>query len=705
MTGARPARETGWITLWAKRSQCGVSSNTLPSNGGISMQRDSTAQKIDGASIFGLRAKRKRTGFILGLGLLLSLAWGCAVFGGAGWVMNVDNAFFDALTRLTSGKVQPGRVVLVDVDEQSLSAVGQWPWPRYRLAALLKNLAAAAPAALGLDMFFSEPDRTSLSTIRETFRREFDLEIGLTGLPKGLEDNDAYLGHVLSGLPAAGSVILLYNLENLDTPCNLPSLDITGDVDGLDLPEATGLLCNVPPIQAGLKSSGYINTSKDADGVLRRMPLLSKYAGRYYPSLTLATLMLAANTSKLTIESDFFGRRLRLEDISIPLDNQGGALLRFEGPDHSYPYVSALDVLTENFDPALLRGRIIMLGSSASGLNDLHYTALSPGFPGLEAHAVLLNNAFSGNYLREPVWSGQYALLSTLLAGIAASLLFCLPGHTWTWAGLVLTLSLFPGLSYVFFRWFGVLLPTAGPVLSIGSQMTALSLLLYVQESRLAKIRLEKLAVVKQATLESMVAVAETRDMDTGGHIKRTQLYVKVLAEGLRNSGKCPWLSSKYIELLYLSSPLHDVGKVAIPDSILCKPGKLTDEEFTLMKQHVLYGKQIMDAASQCMPGDDFLDLAGEMALTHHEKWDGSGYMQGLAGEAIPLSGRLMAVADVYDALVSTRPYKKGLPHDVAKAILLEGSGSHFDPILIEIFCSEEEQFKAIAARHSEPKS
>ncbi len=214
----------------------------------------------------------------------------------------------------------------------------------------------------------------------------------------------------------------------------------------------------------------------------------------------------------------------------------------------------------------------------------------------------------------------------------------------------------------------------------------------------LVKERTRELELTQEATIESMAALAEYRDPETGGHIKRTKNYVKALAVQLKDNPKFDaFLDDETIGLLYQSAPLHDIGKVAIEDSILLKPGKLTDEEFEEMKKHTTYGRDAICVAANKLGHDSFLRYAEEIAYTHQEKWDGSGYPQGLQGEDIPISGRLMAVADVYDALISRRVYKKPFTHTKAVNIILEGKGIHFDPDMVDAFLEIHEEFRQIA--------
>ena len=213
--------------------------------------------------------------------------------------------------------------------------------------------------------------------------------------------------------------------------------------------------------------------------------------------------------------------------------------------------------------------------------------------------------------------------------------------------------------------------------------------------------RMVQLDRLRESMLFVMISFAEFRDQETGNHVKRTQEYVRVLATELWRRGRhLEVLSPQSIELIAKSAPLHDLGKVAISDNILLKPGKLTADEFEIMKTHPVHGWEMLRRAAQRMGDDtDFLSYAMEIARSHHEKWDGSGYPDGLAGETIPLSARLMAVADVYDALISRRPYKPPHSHEDARHHLLKGSGQHFDPEVVDVFVAIQQQFLDIASQ------
>ncbi len=216
--------------------------------------------------------------------------------------------------------------------------------------------------------------------------------------------------------------------------------------------------------------------------------------------------------------------------------------------------------------------------------------------------------------------------------------------------------------------------------------------------------RTREVMAIQDVTILAMASLAETRDSDTGNHIRRTQFYVKVLAEKLKDNPRFgAVLTDYYITMLFKSAPLHDIGKVGIPDRILLKPGRFEPHEFEIMKTHTTLGRDAIEHAEQQLGMNvEFLGMAKDIALYHQEKWDGSGYPQGLAGDVIPLAARLMAVADVYDALISRRVYKDGMTHEKAVSIIVESKGTHFDPDMVDAFLELQDDFRAIAKRYAD---
>ena len=230
---------------------------------------------------------------------------------------------------------------------------------------------------------------------------------------------------------------------------------------------------------------------------------------------------------------------------------------------------------------------------------------------------------------------------------------------------------------------------------------------LFAFRNRLAELVDERTFAVEQlkdVIIEAMGEMAEYRDRETGGHIRRTMEYVRLLAEAAAAGGHYGGeLTRDYITALHKSAPLHDIGKVAIPDRILLKPGRLTPEEFEVMKMHTTYGEEIINNLEH-MAGQNtaFLRCAREISGAHHERWDGTGYPRGLKGEEIPLAGRLMTLADIYDALVCKRVYKPPMPHEEAIRIITEDNAGAFDPILLDTLRKVQGEFHAIAERYAD---
>jgi putative two-component system response regulator len=204
-------------------------------------------------------------------------------------------------------------------------------------------------------------------------------------------------------------------------------------------------------------------------------------------------------------------------------------------------------------------------------------------------------------------------------------------------------------------------------------------------------------------TIFALGKVAESRDAETGAHLDRISSYCRILANRLFDEQREGYeIDEKYVQLIQRTSPLHDIGKIAIPDCILLKPDRLTENEFEIMKMHTVMGARMLDAAVREFPNAEFLRMAKEIALSHHERFDGKGYPLGISGKMIPLCGRIAALADVYDALTTRRSYKEAYSHSYAKSVITEQSQGQFDPVIIEAFLAEEKQFTRICAEFAE---
>ncbi|WP_137279351.1 CHASE2 domain-containing protein [Pseudomonas rhizoryzae] len=638
--------------------------------------------------------------FLVSLGLSLAFGLGAMLY----WapLEYLDRVAYDQLSRVFADAEDAKDVQVVSIDEASLAALGQWPWPRYRIAELLSRIAEAQPAAIAVDILFSEPDRTSLRALQNTFKADFGLDLNVAGIPPELQDNDGYLGQVMGQTGAVGARFLSQAAEPAPATGLRAGVGFEGALDTLQLPKAIGVLNNVPAIASQTRFNGFINSQPDSDGVLRRVPLLMMHQGIVHPSLALAAVMRALNMTSATVTSGFFGPTLHLSTHQVALDDQGRALLRLNAGPERYPQVSALDVLRGEVPKASFEGRVVFVGVSAVGLNDRHATALGQNFSGARLQAALAQDLLDATPVRVPPFAGPLQLLLCLACGLLLSVgFFTQRSHRRFGLLVVALLSAHLGIGAWLFARHGVFLPLAAPlllVLLLSGLATVTRVLVARQHERRWRRQLER---SRQVTIESMAAVAETRDPETGAHIKRTQHYVRAIAEQLQRTGQAgDVLTPEYIQLLFLSAPLHDIGKVGVPDAILLKPGRLTPDEMAIMQRHAEFGRQIiLNTASHLEEEDNFLALAADIAATHHEKWDGSGYPNRLSGTAIPLAGRIMAVADIYDALISRRCYKEPFSHEYSLELMREMRGTTFDPLILDAFLAIEPQILAIAGR------
>jgi putative two-component system response regulator len=205
----------------------------------------------------------------------------------------------------------------------------------------------------------------------------------------------------------------------------------------------------------------------------------------------------------------------------------------------------------------------------------------------------------------------------------------------------------------------------------------------------------------RDVAIFAMAKLAESRDVETGAHLERVMNYSRILAQQLPAMGHyVKEIDPEFVRLVYSTSPLHDIGKVGIPDGVLLKPGRLDDREFEIMKSHTTIGAQTLAAALRQFPNAKFLRIARDIAASHHERWDGQGYPCGLAGTDIPLCARIVTLADVYDALTSKRVYKNAFAHEVAKGIIVNDAGTHFDPAVVEAFLAAERAFVDVRERY-----
>ena len=521
-----------------------------------------------------------------------------------------------------------------------------------------------------------------------------------------MSDNDRILAETLSRGPfVLGNVFHFNRLKKSSEQCVLHPVKVsfmqnTGErEENTGLPESTGVLCNLTILSEKVGASGFFNFSPDQDGMLRRLPMLIQYNGEVYPSLALATVLKLKETDNLILKKDGdILQSLNYKGTSVPVDPHGQMLIKFRGPKNSYDYISAADIMDRSVSSERLQGRIVFVGTSAVGLKELLNTPFGPIFPGVEVHATVVDNLLTGDFISVPSWSNGLVLMLVLGLGVSLSLLIAFRSAASDFIVMLLFIvGLWLATQQAFFR-MGLFVGTAFPIAAVVCNYMFLTVLKYRLEEKKMLSGMRELLLTQDITIESMANLAEYRDQETGGHIKRTRMYVRLLAEHIKQHDKYKhFLSNENIDMLYKSAPLHDIGKVAIPDNILLKPSRLTEEEFEVMKTHTTIGHDVIESSIRKLGKNSFLTIAAEMALSHQEKWDGSGFPQGLKGDAIPISGRLMALADVYDALISKRVYKSPSTHAVAVDIIKKGRGTHFDPDMVDAFLEIHEQFRNIA--------
>ena len=655
-----------------------------------------------------IRGDRKNKSRVLLYGILFSLLLFLLNLFNPALTNFLHYRYYDLLLSANRGE-SSSLPVIVDIDEKSLKQYGQWPWPRYRIATLINKLRSLGALSIGLDMLFAEEDRTSIHSIRKELSRDFGVKLDFSEVPGDLRDNDRRLAEALSG----GSVVLGYQFlfeEGSDSEnCLLHPIHVNelrhedAERDSSLFIRARSVSCNLKMFSEAAAASGFFNISPEADGILRRVPLIMEHKGKLYPSLALGTLMKAWGVNDIVLRTDRKGvDSLYLNQTPIPITS-GGLLIRFRGKGRTFGYVSAADVLSDRIPEGKMRGKIVFVGTSASGLKELKPTPVDPVFPGVEVHATVVDNILKKDFISRPKWAAGLESLGVLVLGLISAWILAWIGAGWSSLLLgIIGVGVWQASVWTF-RSQGIFISPLLPLIVLVCNFSVLTFFRFWQEEQRVKQRTLELAMVQEATIESMSSLTETRDPRTGEHIRRTRNYIRLLAEYLKNRPRfSPFLDDETIDLLCKSAPLHDIGKVGVSDRILLKPGRLSDQEFEEMKRHTVYGRDTIRAAERNLGNASFLHIAREIAYTHHERWDGSGYPEGLKGEQIPVPGRLMALADSYDALTSRRVYKPQIPHEKAVEIIIEEKGSHFDPEIVDAFLEVKEAFRQIAVKYAD---
>jgi CHASE2 domain-containing sensor protein len=619
------------------------------------------------------RAESRR--FVLLCGLAPAILTVALIVYRPDFVARVDYRAYDILLRSTPTRPPDGRVAIVDIDDHSLSTIGQWPWRRDRIAQLIVRLREQGAAAVALDVMFAEADRYAT----------------------GATDPSGWDG-ILAGALAEGRVVLGYALTFTGTDsgrsdCVLHPLAVPvvqpedGAVDPLF--HAEGAICSLPVLARAAGRSGFLNAVPDFDGTLRRVPILIDYGGNTYPSLALAAVLAATDAKPVALRAlNQNTASLELTSGVVPLDGKSNLLVRYRGKKRSFPYVSAADVLAGK-DSGVFKNAVVFVGTTALGSREVVSTPLDTRFAGVEVQATVADNLLRRDFLSRNQHALTLEVVTLLALGIAITLLVARVGlPLGTIAGAVFLVAV-----WRLTRWQlatrGEYLSPVFPMIGMMASLGAATVARIAQERRRADRAARETDMAHRLMVRSLLSLTEVRDADTGRHSRRIQQYSRLLAQELsHHPAYRDYLTPERIDLLSSLAPLHDIGKVGVPDQLLNKPGQLTPEEYQEMKKHPVYGLDVINNAQRDVGAseDQILSMAKDIVYTHHEWWDGQGYPRGIKGNAIPIAGRLVAVVDVYDAMTARRRYRQPVTHDEAVRFIVDGKSTHFDPDVVDAF-------------------
>jgi HD-GYP domain-containing protein (c-di-GMP phosphodiesterase class II) len=641
---------------------------------------------------------------VLATGGLLTLVFAALALTRPAFLTNLDGRFFDGL--ISEGQPRKGYLipVVVALDDESLARYGRWPWPRARVAELLTRIADQHPASVGIDIIFAEPELPTPAGPARTGAS--GPSPGDQALARALAAGPFVLGYEMT-FAAAGNAGQT-QLDRLLHPLELGSLAHAGAAPpGAGLWKATGAVASRREFSGQVARSGFVNAALEQDGVLRRMPVLIRQGDRVYPSLALATVLRSQSLPGAVLASTWYGDlSLQLADRRIPLDDRGRLLLRYRSWHGSTKPLSAAALLEGRVPPAALAGKVVLLGATATGMGETVTTPvkLSSLLSGVQVHAIAAENLLNADFARPAPWLS--GLLATLLLAAAATLACTfLPVLAGALTLALAALAAWLGAVWLFQQG-GLFLSPVLPVLALVTNFSLLTpVRLFLGEKRYRR-QVRDLAQSREFIMTSLAALTEIRDTETGAHIMRTQRYLLIICQELASYPRYrALLDPDTIELLAKLAPLHDIGKVGLPDQLLHKTSAFTAAEYEEVKKHAAYGRDtILKAEARAgIRDDELLRYAKDMAYSHHERWDGSGYPEGLRGEEIPWVGRIMAVADTYDALISRRVYKDPIPHDTAVRIIIQGKGRLFDPDIVDAFTKVESRWWKIACELIDP--
>ncbi|GEM_PF-1806293 len=579
-------------------------------------------------------------------------------------------------------------VVHVDVDDTAISKVGQWPWDRAVSARVVERLAELGARLVVFDIMYTTRGKSDQGD-----KALIDMVAGseMVVVPVGLIPVDLKSPRGLRSLDTTRANALFKRAWNLRAGPDFQFFHVN-HVRNSGLP--------LLPIIESAKAVGNINASPDPDGIFRRVPLLIRFRDRFVPTLSLAALAAAwdADPKDVLVNSQDSQIEIRHRNgiLRVPVDSRSNMLINWRPLRGSFKSYSILDLLSEQEDASRserYKDKIAIIGVTWTGNTDIGINPLAASFPLSRVHSGALDTMLTGRFIREIP-----AFPFPIVGAVCALMLFLwIQVKTRSKHGIILLIgscAAFPLGVVGAFAWGSLDIPSSQPLFifvpAVGGYLVLHSISTELQLARQIKDT-QDIAILALAKL------AESRDEETGAHLLRIQGYSRVLCDRLsRREDYKDTLTPDFVDDLVRSSVLHDIGKVGIPDSILLSTAKFGPKEMDIMKQHTVIGGRALEEAAKELERRSFLTVGMEIAYHHHERWDGDGYPHGLKGAEIPLAARIVALADVYDALTTKRRYKKAFSYEEAAAIIVEGNRKHFDPDVVEAFQEAAQEFRNI---------
>jgi adenylate cyclase len=605
----------------------------------------------------------------------------------------VDYYIYDLFTKHFSKPIEPQTptTIVINIDDRSINYLGQWPWPRIIEAKLINMINIQLPPAIGINILFSELDRTSPKNIKEFYRDILDINVSLNGINL-IEDNDERL---IYSIKNANAVLPILFQSNTNPNDNCQNLIYKNNIlkDFSTTFTTNSALCNHFKLQKSIKNFGFMNISPDSDGVFRRVYLFGKYKNRVLPSFGLAVLMSIDGNIEILNSHSF-----KILGHRVDMNRDSSVLINFNTTPPKI--ISVIDVLNNRVSPKEFLGKIVLIGSAITASQPIYKLSSGRAITNNIINGYLIQNILTDKLFVQPDFFKMLNMLIATLLSLIIILLLVKRFYILILTIFFATIFLSTFYTYVFFE--------KNIYISLGYLLTPFISHFFVINFFFIIINIkdknqfyEELLKSHSSAVESIALISAIRDDETGEHLQRTKIYIKELANYLLKHKKYTHiLNKRYINLIYQAAPLHDIGKLGIPDSILKKPAKLTKEEYEIMKQHPILAKNAIEKAMKYYDKNDFLNIAYNIAYYHHERWDGSGYPVGLKGDEIPLEAQLMAIADVYDALVTKRYYKDEFSFDKAEEIIVEGAETQFNPLLVEAFIALRYRFREIARKY-----